>query len=120
MPSMGGMRTRCAYLKGCHIALGSDSGFSGLEAVARRHLDAGALQHDVHGAVLLLGQLDRALDVRLLPRALEDVRDVELLEDSGRVLRPLGLELDLEGFDGLPLLREDVDDVEGGAAAPPG
>src|SRR6266511_2935668 len=117
MPSMGGVRTGCAYLKGCHIALACDTRSSRLDAIARRDVRARALQHDVHGAIFLLRKLDRALHVRLLPRALQDVCEVEFLEDRRRALRPLRLELHAERLDRLPLLLEDVDDVDHRASA---
>src|SRR2546422_2877154 len=117
MPSMGGVRSRPAYLKGFHIALARDTTGSRFEAVARRDLGPRALEHDAHGAVFLLRKLDGPLHVRLLPGALEDVREVELLEDRGGPLRALGLELDAQRLHGLPLLPEDVHDVDRGATS---
>src|SRR3990170_1013202 len=90
---------------------------SRLDAVARRHGDPRPLQHDADGAVLLLRQLDRARHARLVPRALQDVRQAQRLEYGGRPLRAHRLELDAERLERLPLLPEDVDHVERRAPA---
>src|SRR5213593_4583503 len=114
MPSMGAVRNPARLLKGCQIALGPDTMSCGLDPEARRDLHARALEHDVHGAVFLQRELDRPRDVRRFRRALQDIREMEGLEDRGRALRPARLELDAERLHGLPLLPQNLDDVERG------
>src|SRR5690606_35564220 len=75
-------------------------------------------QHDRGRAVLLGGQGDRARDaIGGQSPAADDEMDVDLREHPGRVRGALGRQLDPAVDDVLAALAQDMDHVEGGAAA---
>src|SRR3990172_3243336 len=114
---MGESQPPVQYLKGCHYALGLDTTASLFDAVRGHNRDSAAFQHDARGAVFLHRQVNRALHVRLLPRAAQDVGHAYFREHARGLRRTLCLDLDSERVDGLPLFPQDVDDVDSGAPA---